>query len=401
MMVGTAFWDSGNLMAAKGAFAEAASIGKVAGNKRVAVTSAIYLGHSLELEGHLQKAVDLFQDSFQFAEQDGRELPVAAYLHVDLARVLYEMNELDRAYQHANEGIRLCKLLADDRVEKIGHCLLTQVYLAKMDFAMAAKSIQNAEQINPSPKTLYDMRGTEYPKIWLWLKQKKLTEIETWLNESGLNKDKISDFKIKLTYSMHARALIALSREQPEGSYLKDALGLLEDLLEMTTSNGWGKKTIEILALQALAFDMDGDTPQAINTLERALNLAEPEGYIRTFVDEGPPLARLLFATLSKEIAPDYVRQLLAAFPNTKPEKLKSPITQIPEFEWIEPLSERELEVLQLIAEGLSNPEIASRLYLSLNTVKAHSRNIYSKLGVNNRTQAGARARALGILPST
>ncbi|MCJ7700561.1 MAG: LuxR C-terminal-related transcriptional regulator, partial [Anaerolineales bacterium] len=187
----------------------------------------------------------------------------------------------------------------------------------------------------------------------------------------------------------------------PDGTHLNDALNLLDDLLEMAESNGWGNKVIEILTLQALAFEGCGDTAQAMTMLERALNLAEPEGYIRTFVDEGPPMAHLLYEALSRGIAPDYVQQLLAAFPINEPEQATSLQVQANKSEIIEPLSERECEILQLIAEGLTNPEIATRLYLSLNTVKVHSRNIYGKLGVNNRTQAGARARALGILPST
>ena len=111
-------------------------------------------------------------------------------------------------------------------------------------------------------------------------------------------------------------------------------------------------------------------------------------------------MAHLLYEALSREIAPDYVSQLLAAFPIDEPEQTDPTKSQVPESELVEPLSEREIEVLQLIAEGLTNPEIAARLYLSLNTVKVHTRNIYGKLGVNNRTGAVARARALGILPS-
>ncbi len=112
-------------------------------------------------------------------------------------------------------------------------------------------------------------------------------------------------------------------------------------------------------------------------------------------------MARLLYEALARGIAPDYVRRLLAAFPVAEPEQAAPSETQAPNSDLIEPLSERELEVLQLIAEGLTNPEIASRLFLSLNTVKAHTRNIYGKLGVHSRTQAVARARALGVLPST
>ena len=134
--------------------------------------------------------------------------------------------------------------------------------------------------------------------------------------------------------------------------------------------------------------------------LHRALALAEPRGFIRIFVDEGPPMARLLYEALSRGIAPDYVRQLLAAFPDAEPEQRDSSDTQIPESDLIEPLSERELEVLALLADGLTNREIASRLFLALNTVKAHTGNIYGKLDVHNRTQAVARARTLGLLSS-
>ncbi|NIQ75433.1 MAG: hypothetical protein GWN67_12460 [Phycisphaerae bacterium] len=135
-------------------------------------------------------------------------------------------------------------------------------------------------------------------------------------------------------------------------------------------------------------------------TLEQALTLAEPGGFTRIFVDEGPPMARLLYEAVARGIAPDYARRLLTAFPVTEPQQTDPLKTQAPESDLIEPLSERELEVLQLIAEGLTNPEIAARLFLTLNTVKVHTRNIYGKLDAHNRTQAVARARALGILPS-
>ena len=133
----------------------------------------------------------------------------------------------------------------------------------------------------------------------------------------------------------------------------------------------------------------------AIQNLERALTLAESGGYVRVFVDEGPPMAHLLYEALKQKIAPDYVQRLLKAFSLEEPEKAKA---QSPERDLIEPLSDREIEILQLIAEGLTNQEIGARLYLSLNTVKVHTRNIYGKLDVNSRTQAAARARTLGIL---
>ena len=161
-----------------------------------------------------------------------------------------------------------------------------------------------------------------------------------------------------------------------------------------------GIKLIELkcLILFSNLFYKEGDVDQALEHLYKAIAIAEPEGYIRIFVDEGPPMARLLYEALSSGIATDYIQRLLKEFPVEKPEKAVASQPHGPDSELIEPLSERELEVLQLIAKGLSNQDISSRLYLSLNTIKTHTRNIYGKLGVNNRTQASARARALGIL---
>lgn len=154
---------------------------------------------------------------------------------------------------------------------------------------------------------------------------------------------------------------------------------------------------IEILALQALALQGQGDILPAVTALERALSLAEPEGYVRVFVDEGPSMAPLLYEAAARGIAPQYTGRLLAALPAAEP---ASKFQKLP-VEMVEPLSERELEVLQLIAEGLSNQEVAQRLFITLGTVKWHTSNIYGKLGVKNRTQAVAQARALGILPAT
>ena len=179
---------------------------------------------------------------------------------------------------------------------------------------------------------------------------------------------------------------------------LDEADAVLGRLLGPAQSFGRTWRVIEILMLQALAFQAGGDSDQAMTTLEGALTLAQAGGFIRIFVDEGPPMASLLYEALAKGISPDYIRQLLAAFPDITPEQTQN--LQTTETEWIEPLSERELEVLQLIAEGLPNKEIAAKLYLSLNTVKAHTRTIYSKLDVNSRIQAAAKARALGLIAS-
>jgi LuxR family maltose regulon positive regulatory protein len=212
--------------------------------------------------------------------------------------------------------------------------------------------------------------------------------------ERELDIDREPTYLNEFEYRVLARILIAQGQ-------LEDATMLLQRLLEVAETGDRTTNAIEILILQALSLQTQGDTDQAITTLEKALALAEPEGFFRVFVDEGPPMARLLYGAAIRGIAPDYARRLLAAFPVAEPQQTDLSKTQAPQSELVEPLSERELEVLQLIAAGLTNQEIASGLFLALNTVKVHTRNIYGKLGVTSRTQAVARARVLGILSST
>jgi LuxR family transcriptional regulator, maltose regulon positive regulatory protein len=391
-------WAGGDLDSAQDAFAQSFAIGQACGDIMLMVSAVCNLAHAIELKGHLRKALKLFQDSFQFAKLDGLALPVAGYSNSDLARILYELNDLEAASQHLEEGIDLCQMLGDKRAETIAHCLLARVRLAQGKHADVLDSIEKARDAGPMPGTPFDLRGGEFPQIGLWLKESKLKDLETWLMESGIGIDDEPHFKTKLTYAMHARVLVALGREYPDGTYLDDALNLLEKLLGIAESYGWGRRMIEILALQALALELKGDIAQAMQSLERALALAEPEGYIRTFVDEGPPMAKLLYEALSREIAPEYVRKLLAAFPGAKPEKAAVNQPKTSDTDWIEPLSDRELEVLLLIADGLSRQEIATKLVLSLNTIKTHARNAYSKLGVNNQMQATVKAKSLGLL---
>jgi ATP/maltotriose-dependent transcriptional regulator MalT len=401
IVVGSSYMGNGHLDAARDAYAEAYSIGKASGIRLLTVDTACNLGHALELEGHLQQAVELLRESFQLAKQDGQELPLSGFIHLQLGTVLYELNDLDAASQHLEEAIKLCRHLADRLAQKIAYCFLARVQLALGKNDSVLDSIQKAQDADPSPGTPFDLRGGEYPQIRLWLKEKKFQDLQAWIEDSAANIDDISLFKAKLTCTMRARALIAVGREHSNGTYLNDAQNLLQELLEMADRCGWGSKVIEILALQALALQGKGDMDQAMAALERALVLAEPEGFVRTFVDEGPLMARLLYEAAVRGIAPDYARRLLSVFPAAELEQPDLSEAQVPSSGWVEPLSGRELQVLELIAKGLTNPEIASRLFLSLNTVKAHTRNIYGKLGVHSRTQAVARSGALGILAST
>lgn len=157
---------------------------------------------------------------------------------------------------------------------------------------------------------------------------------------------------------------------------------------------------MEILLLQALAYEAQGNIPLALAPLERALALAEPEGYVQIFTDEDKPMVRLLSEAAAHRFMPDYVGRLLARDKPAEQKREEKPFRPpAPAVQpLIEPLSERELEILQLIAQGLSNSEISARLFLALSTVKGHNRNIFGKLEVQRRTEAVARARDLGLL---
>jgi LuxR family maltose regulon positive regulatory protein len=175
------------------------------------------------------------------------------------------------------------------------------------------------------------------------------------------------------------------------------ALAVLDSLRQQVEAKDWKDETLKVLALQAVALHAHGETDQAVQLLGEALALAEPGGFMRTFVDEGSPMAQLLYEAAARGIMPDYTAKLLAAFEDATKDEGRT--TELSPSSLVEPLSERELEVLQLIAQGLSNREISERLFLALDTVKGHNRRIYAKLGVKNRTQAINKARALNILP--
>jgi LuxR family maltose regulon positive regulatory protein len=230
-------------------------------------------------------------------------------------------------------------------------------------------------------------------QIRIWLAEDRLQAAVQWVRERGLQPTTVPGHLSRFEYIALARILIAQGRWD-------ETTNLLQGMLEAAEAGGNTSGMIEIMILQTLAFKAGGETGRAMDRLERALILAEPRGFYRIFVDEGPAIAPLLYEAQKRGIAPDYVRRLLAAFPGDEPEqaeRLQSPVVP---FDYVEPLSERETEILELIAEGLTNPEIATRLFLSPHTVKTHTRNIYGKLGVHTRTEAVAKARILGILRS-
>jgi LuxR family maltose regulon positive regulatory protein len=393
--LGDAYSLSGEVTAAVRAQLEALEVSKAAGNVYVILTAGLKLAVTLRLQGQLQRAINICRELVQLTQESGMaQSVVAGCLMTIWAELLAELNDMDRAIELGSKGVELAERGGDVAMLGWSYVCQMRVLYSRGDIAGTEEIFQKMEKIARElnvPPWIVSLLAAWQGRIWV--AQGKLQAASQWVEERGLDANGEPTL-------LHEREYIVLARLRIAQGRVDEVTRLLQWLLQAAEAGGRTTRVIEILMLQALAFQAGGDTSQAMTTLERALTLAESGGYIRIFVDEGPPMAHLLYEAVKRDISPDYTSRLLAAFPIVEPEQTDPSKTQAPKSESVEPLSERELEVLQLIAKGLTNPEIAARLFLSLNTVKVHTRNIYGKLGVNNRTQAVARARALGILPS-
>jgi LuxR family maltose regulon positive regulatory protein len=229
-------------------------------------------------------------------------------------------------------------------------------------------------------------------KARVWAGQGRLGEAVAWARERGLSAGDNSSYLREFEHVTLARVLLARARSDRADGSLREATGLLERLLQAADAGGRVGSAIDILVLQALAHEARRDVPAALLPLERALRLAEPEGYVRVFVDEGAPMASLLDVAGRRGIASQYAHRLSGAFARTVE---RAPVQQ---NGVIEPPSERELDVLRLLATHLNGPDMARKLVVSLNTLRTHTKNISSKLGVNNRGDAVCWADELGLV---
>ena len=391
--LGDAYANLGDIEAAYKARSKAVAASKASSDPYLLMIVNLRLVEILRQQGRLQQVIDICEDQFREADKSGiSEWPIAGWLFGIWAEVLAETNDLDGAIVQAKKGVRLTAHSGDLLYELLSNLCLVRVLFSSGDITGAddvVQTMQKAARHREIPLwALYQLSAWQ---VRIWLAQGELEVASQWVAERGLDTDVEPTYLHEVAYIAFARILIAQGR-------LAEAAAFLPRLLEAAETGGRASRVIEILILQALAAQSGGNTVQAMSTLEQALTLGRVGGHIRIFLDEGPPLARLLNEAVTRGIAGEYTRRLLAAFPVTEPEQTGPPKTQAALTESAEPLSERELEVLQLIAEGLTNREIAARLYLSLNTVKVHTRNIYGKLGAHHRTAAVARARALGIM---
>ncbi|MEM9009229.1 MAG: LuxR C-terminal-related transcriptional regulator [Cyanobacteria bacterium P01_F01_bin.86] len=400
-LLGLAYWTNGDLETAVKYMSDAIARLRTTGHILFAISGAYTLASLKIAQGRLFDAVNLYKEALLFATAQGEPvLPGTTDLHLGLSKLYHEQGNEDAANQHLQRCEALGKQAALPEWPYGLYLVQAQLKVEQGELDDALKLLEDAEQLyyrSPVPNVC----PVAALKTQVWLRQGKLAEALGWVREQGLSIDDELSYLQEFEYITLARVLIAQVRRDPTDKTFQKAIALLAQLYSAAEAGGRSGSMIEILILQAIINEAQGNIASALQFLERALTLAETEGYLRIFVNEGQPMARLLYEALARKIAPNYVQRVLTAFPLNELESPKSLKTQSQVAGLLEPLSKREIEVLHLIADGRTNQEIATTLFLSVNTVKVHTRNIYGKLSAHHRADAVAKARALGIFSST
>jgi len=402
LSLGYAYQLQGDRVAAGQAFAEAMANGQTAEHIIVTMLATQSLGDIQAAENRLRQAAQTYRRALELAGE--QPLPYTGDAHLGLAQILYEWNDLNAAQRHGQQGVQLTRQIEHTDKSIAGEIFLARLKLAQGDVAGAAAILEKASQSVQQHHFTVCMPEVAAAQVLVLLRLGDLAAAAQLARTHDLP---VSQSRVYLAQGDAAAAL-----------------AMLEPLHQQAEAKGWQDETLKVLVLQAVALHAHGDKDKAVQLLGDALTLAEPDGFIRTFADEGAPMAQLLVQAAACGIMPDYTSKLLAAFEDATKDRsarqkmelppssfvarsgpsspaLPAPVSpaQVSEAEGlVEPLSQRELEVLQLIAQGLSNREISERLFLALSTVKGHNRNIFGKLQVQRRTEAVARARELGLL---
>lgn len=392
---GLAFWAGGQLADADSALTEAQTSFAKAGNLLYAITGVYVLADVRKARGRRREAGAAYARALQMAQSGAASaLWVTADIYTGLADLCCEENNLAQAAAYLQRSQELGTQANLPRWRFRWSMAQARLVAAQGDFSAALDLLEEAALCyvrGPVP----DARPITAQKARIRLLQGRLVEARQWAEVEGLTPDDELTFLQEYAHITLARLLLAEYERNGADDAIQSGRKFLERLLPAAEAGDRAASVVEICLLLALAHAAAGDMDAGLPHLQRALSLAEAEGYVRLFVEEGPPMARLLTEAARRAIAPDYTARLLADFAPHSP----SPATQADApSPLIEPLSDREQEVLELIAEGLSNQEICDRLYLALSTVKGHNRNIFDKLQVQRRTEAVARARELGLI---
>ncbi len=377
---------SGDLDGARRIYDQAVEIGKMANNVEMIINTHGDICDVLLEQGKLRQAERLLLETLPMTVRvDGQRLPLSARVYSGLSKVYFEWNQLDQAKHFAHQCLEVSEQWGNIEQQCNGIIISAKLELANGNPDKAQALMCVADQLNR------DNRLYSWNSAWIeasldcfWLAQGSRDRVAQRIDASGINPND------EITY-LHESRYITLLRWQLACGEYEAALGLAKRILPKAKGEHRMLRVVELLVLQSLAYQGMKNINAAVSTLATAVSLAQPEGYKRVFIDEGERLVKLLYLVKSNQDSTGYTHDLLKAF-----SPLISP-APVPAQLLIEPLSGREIEVLRLIETGLSNQAIAGKLFISITTVKRHISNIYSKLDVETRTQAVARAKELGF----
>jgi LuxR family maltose regulon positive regulatory protein len=389
-LLGLAYWTDGHLGRASRCYAEAMANLETAGHHSDVLGGALVLADIQITQGRLREAMTTYARGLEGAERAEPVLRGAADMHVGLGQLCFERDDLDAARRHlmTSEALGEHAGLPQNRYRR--RVAMARIRQAEGDLDGALGLLDEAERVyvgDFSP----EVRPVAAVRARLNVVQGRWADALGWARERSLSAGDELSYLREFEHLTLARVLVARYRAERAECWIDEASRLLERLLSAAEEGARTGSVIDVLVVQALASQARGDLPAALASLRRAMTSAEPEGYVRIFVDEGAPMAALLRAAAAHGTATGYVRRLLSAFDTTRPSTPVRPGR-------IDPLSARELDVLRLLGTDLDGPDIARELVVSLNTVRTHTKNIYAKLGVNNRRAAVRRAGELGLL---
>jgi LuxR family maltose regulon positive regulatory protein len=389
-LMGLAYWSTGDLDAAYRSYADGQASLEKAGHLSDVIGGAITLADIRIAQGRLHDAMRIYERGLQVSNgHAGAALRGAADMHVGMSELLRERNDLATASQHLRTSRELGEENGLPQNRYRSRVVAARIRQAEGDLDGALELLDEAERLyvgDFSP----DVRPVAAVKARVQIAQGRLSEASSWARDHGVTATDELGFVHEFEHATLARLLLAQGTRDRADDTIGEAIELTERLLVAAEDAGRNGSALEILVVQALARHARDDVAGAIAALDQAVALAEPEGYVRVFIDEGPPIAALLTQAAKRRNAPGYVRRLLAAVVTTDGRATAGqPL--------IEPLSERELEVLRLLRGDLDGPDIGRELNVSLNTVRTHTKSIYAKLGVNSRRAAVGRAAELGF----
>jgi len=391
-LIGLASWAKGDLETTHACYVACLDTFERAGHVADVLGIAITVGDIYTVWGRLGEAMRTYENALRLAATVDDPPRGTADMHVGMSTIHYARGDLDAARQALLRSRELGEHKGLPQNRYRWRVAMARVREAEGDLDGALELLDEADRLyvgDFSPR----VRPVPAVKARVWIRQEMLDDVREWARRERLAASDDLTYLREYEHVTLARALLEEFRADRNPTALDDADNLLARLFDKADAGGRVSTVIEILVLQALARQLREDSAEALDALDRALGLSKPEGHIRVFVDEGEPMVDLLTAALATDSStPIFARTLLEAFGQAPP----GPTRRMPDA-LVEPLSDREHEVLRLLATELSGPEIARRLVLSLNTVRTHTKNVYAKLGVNSRRAAVRRAEELGL----